>query len=102
MEERENPFSGVQVKFRRSPPALKIALILLIVFCMAALIALRWVQNGIRQETQDMLQEAAALAQENELLEEKTDALDSIQSVEDIAQEELDLADPNTILFGND
>ena len=37
----------VKVRLRPAPAALKIALIALIVFSVCALVALRWVHNGI-------------------------------------------------------
>lgn len=88
-----------KVVLRPAPTALKIVLILLIVFSMAALVGLRWVHNGIRNEIQDLKQEAAVLEQDNADLQEKIDDLGSVQSVKDIAREEMGLVDPNTILI---
>ena len=88
-----------KVVLRPAPTALKIVLILLIVFSMAALVGLRWVHNGIRNEIQDLKQEAAVLEQDNADLQEKIDDLGSVQSVKDIAREEMGLVDPDTILI---
>lgn len=99
MEERKNPFRNMKVVVRSSPPLLKIMVILVIVFSMAALMALSWVNLRIQAETEDMRAEAAALEQENADLEEKIGSLGSVQSVQDIAQEELGLVDPNTVVI---
>ena len=82
-----------------SSTALKIVMVVLIVFSMAALTALAWVRGSIRSQVEDLRQEAAALEQENRELQEKIDALGSVQSVQDIAQEELGLVNPDTVLI---
>ena len=84
---------------RSGSPALKIVMTVLIVFSMAALTALAWVRGSIRSQVEDLRQEAAALEQENRELQEKINALGSVQSVQDIAREELGLVDPNTIMI---
>ena len=85
--------------FRPAPALLKIAAILLILFSMAALLALRWVHEGILAETEKLTQEAAAIEYENADLQEQIDNVDSVQSVQGIAREELDLVDPDTVLI---
>ena len=99
MEEKKNPPVKRKVVVRPAPPLLKIAACLLILFSMAALLALRWVHNGIQAETQVLTDQAAAAQAENEDLTEKIGALGSVQSVKDIAQEELDLVDPDTVVI---
>ena len=71
----------------------------LIVFSMAALAALAWVRGSIRGQVENLRQEAAAIEQENRELQDKIDNLGSVQSVQDIAREELGLVDPNTIMI---
>ena len=102
MEERGNPFRNVKVVVRPSTPLLKIAVIALIVLSMAALLALSWVRSGINARTEDMRQEAAQLIDENAELETKINDLGSVQSVQDIAQEELGLVDPDTVIYDFD
>lgn len=99
MAENRNPPIRKKIVVRPAPPMLKIALCLLIVFSMAALLALRWVHNGIREETQILTDEAATVQAENQELHEKIGNLGSVQSVKDIAQEELDLVDPDTVVI---
>lgn len=99
MKEKTKPFQKVKVIMRPSPTALKVMIIVLILFSMGALIALRWVTNSIRQETENMRSEAAAVEQENSDLQKKIDELGSVKSVEEIAEEELGLVSPDTVLI---
>ena len=99
MEQKRNPLQKVKVEVRPTAPILKIILIVLIAFSILAMIALRWVHNGILEETRNLKDEAAAVEQANENLKEKKDNLGSVQSVQEIAQEELGLVDPDTIIL---
>ena len=74
-----------KVIFRSGSLALKIIVAVLIVFSMAALVALRWVHTGIQARTGELRDEAAALEHQNSELEEKIG--------------ELGLADPNTLIL---
>ena len=99
MEARIKNLRNVQFVIRPSSALLKIVVIVLIVFSTAALIALSWVRQSILVRTEDMRQEAVALEQENEDLEKKIGHLGTVLSVQQIAQEELGLVDPNTIMI---
>lgn len=99
MAEKKNPLKNAKVVIRQSPAALKIVLIVLILFSMATLVALRWVHNGILAETENLRDEASALEHANTELVEKTEELGSVKSLEDIAREELGLVDPNTVII---
>ena len=88
-----------KVKLRSAPVKLKAMLIVLIVLSTAALVALRWVHNGIQAETQRKTEQAAAMEGENADLQEKIDSIGSVQSIRQIAQDELGLADPDTVLI---
>lgn len=102
MVQFKNPFQNIKVVYRRSKPLTKVVVIAAIVLSMAALITLRWTLNDIQQQTQDMKAEAARLEQENAELEDKIDQLGSVQSAMDIAQEELGLVDPDTVVIETD
>lgn len=90
---------NVQLVLRSGPLALKILLCLLILFSMMALVALRWVHNGIQARTQDLLNQSSALEYANQQLKEKTADIGSVQSIQDIAREELGLVDPNVVII---
>ena len=72
---------------------------MVILFSIAALVALRWVHNGINSEIQKMKDEAAAVEFANQQLTEKKEAVDSVQGIQEIAREELGLVDPDTVLI---
>jgi len=97
--EKKKPFSDVQVVYRRSKPLTKVVVIAAIVLSIAALVTLRWTQNDILSEIEDMHQQIAQLEQENAALEEKLDNLGSVQGVMDVAREELGLVDPDTVII---
>ena len=99
MEERKNPFRNIKIVVRPSTPLLKIVVILVIVFSMAALVALSGVQKSIHAQAEDLRAEAAELEHENEVLEEKIGQLGSVQSIQDIAEEELGLVNPDTVII---
>lgn len=89
----------VKVEIRPASNILKIILILLILTSIVAMVALRWVHNGILTEIADLKQEASSLEHANEELEKKQEELGSVQSIQDIAKEELGLVDPDTVLI---
>ena len=99
MTEKNTPPKQVKVEVRPASNILKIILILLILFSIVALIALRWVHNGILTQIDELKDEASGLEYANEVLEQKTEELGSVQSIQDIAKEELGLVDPDTILI---
>jgi len=99
MAKMNTPPKKVKVEVRPASNILKIILIVLIVFSIVALIALRWVHNGILSQIGELKDEASGLEHANSELEQKTEELGSVQSIQDIAQEELGLVDPNTVII---
>ena len=99
MAQQNTPPKKVKVEVRPASNILKIILIVLILFSIVALVALRWVHNGILTEIADLKKEASGLEYSNEELERKTEEIGSVQSIQDIAQEELGLVNPDTILI---
>lgn len=99
MAQKNTPPKNVKVEVRPASNILKILLIVLILFSIVALIALRWVHNGILTQIDELKEEASGLEHANQVLDQKTGELGSVQSIQDIAKEELGLVDPNTILI---
>jgi len=99
MAKMNTPPKNVKVEVRPASNILKIILILLILFSIVALIALRWVHNGILNQIDELKEEASGLEYANEMLDQKTEELGSVQSIQDIAKEELGLVDPNTVII---
>ncbi len=96
--DRTNPFRNIQFYVRPGSRKLKIILSALIIVCTIALVALGIIQGRIRQQTQTILDQAAALEQENAELSETSDNLNS-DTIRDIAREELGLVDPDTVII---
>ena len=99
MEKIKKSLKNVKLEIRPSPVALKALLIVLILFSTAALAALRWVHNGIQAQTENLRTEAAAVEYANSVLEQKKADLGSVQSIQDIAKEELGLVNPDTVVI---
>lgn len=99
MEKEKTLFRKLKVVIHPSSRALKIAVIVLIVFSMIALTALTWVRISIRARTEDMRSEAAALEEENAALEDKLENPGALDNIRELAQELLGLMDPDTIII---
>ena len=99
MGERKKPFQNVKVVVRPSTPALKIIVIVVILLSMVALVALSWVRSSIQAQTREMQEQAAELEYENDVLSDKIANLDSEQSIQEIAEEELDLVRPDAVII---
>ena len=99
MEEKKVQFKNIQLVIRHSTTLLKVAVIILVVFSMAALTALTWVQHSMGGQTEAMRREAAVLEQENRDLQNKIANPGAAPVVEDIAQKELGLVRPGTIFI---
>ena len=92
-------FSRIQLTFRRSRNSTKVVLIIAIVLSMGALITLRLSMNDLKDRTDLLKDKAALLEEENQELDEDIEALGSVQSVLDIAEEELGLVQPGTVIY---
>ena len=99
MEEKTDLFGKFKLVRRRSHPAVKIVAIVAIVFSMLAVVAMSWVRAGVQDRTQQLRAEAARLEQENTQLTNKIAILGSVQGVRLIAEEELGLVDPDTVII---
>ena len=89
----------IKLRLRPSPRSTKIMLIVVILFAMTALIALRMAITELDNRTEDLRDKAAALEQENENLRENIGILGSVQSIIQIARDELGLVDPDTVIL---
>ena len=99
MAKEKIPLRNIQVTFQKSKPLTKLIVICTIVLASASMIAMRISQRAIEEETARMEKEAAQLIVENQELAEKTADVDSVQGVQQIAQEELDMVYPDTVFF---
>ena len=99
MEERKLQIGKVQVILRHSSPVLKAVVIVLIVFSMAAMGALMWGQAGMQKQIRGMTAEAAAIVAENEKLSWRMENPGDLKTIRGIAEEELGLVTPDTVLI---
>ena len=99
MEDKKVQIKNIQLIFRHSTTLLKVVVIILVVFSMAALSALAWVERSIGSHTEELRQEAAVLEEENRELKRKIDNPGAITVVEEIAQQELGLVRPGTVFI---
>ena len=99
MEDKKVQIKNIQLVFRHSTTLLKVVVIILVVFSMAALTALALVQRSIGGQTAELRQEAAVLEQENRDLRHKLENPGAITVVEEIAQKELGLVRPGTVFI---
>lgn len=99
MANRTNPFSRIRLVYRRSGKMVKAIVLALVVLSTATLLTLGTAIRECRAAAEDLRLQAAALEQDNARLQENIDALGTIQSVKQIAREELGLVDPDTVIF---
>ena len=90
----------IKLRLRPSPRSTKVMLIIALLFAMIALVTLRMKTIELEDRTEDLRQKAAALEQENTDLQENIDILGSVQSIIQIARDELGLVDPDTVILG--
>ena len=94
-----NSLRRVKLVFRKSRTVTKVVALCAVVLSIVALLAL---QNAIltsREQTAGLLGQAGKLEQENQELKDRIDGLDTEDGIRDIAQEELGLVDPNTVII---
>ena len=89
----------IKLRLRPSSRPAKIMLIVAILLAMVALIALRLAIHNLDNRTADLRDKAAALEQENRDLRENIGILGSVQSIIQIARDELGLVDPDTVIL---
>ena len=99
MAELKTFLSRIKLVYQRTTNATKVMLIVAIILSMGALITLRLSMTDIQGKTEALRIKAAALAQSNSELQADIDQLGSVASVVEIAEEELDLVQPDTVIF---
>ena len=91
--------SRFQLQYRRTSTLNKVVIAAAIVLSSLTLLSLRLVRQENEQTLTDLRQQAAVLDQRNDELREDIDELGTTDSIRDIAQQELGLVDPDTIIF---
>lgn len=95
----KNPFKRIRLVYQRSSALTKCVVLAAIIASTVALLSLRLaiVQTQAREEA--LRKQAAALEQANRELENDIEKVDTIDGMKEIAEEQLDLVDPNTVIF---
>ena len=91
--------SRFQLQYRRTSTLNKVVIAAAIVLSSLTLLSLRLVQQADEEILANLRQQAAALDQHNDELREDIDGLGTTDSIREIAQQELGLVDPDTIIF---
>lgn len=99
MENRSEFFSRIRLVYKRSSTVTKVLVLCAVVLSTVALTGLHLAIADAQAQTEAIRNHAAQLEQENQRLEQKIDALGSMESVEQIARDELGLADPDSVIF---
>ncbi|MBQ7099906.1 MAG: septum formation initiator family protein [Oscillospiraceae bacterium] len=93
--------SRFQLQYRRTPTLHKVVVAAAIVLSSVTLISLRLGHWESKAKLSELQHRAAVLEQQNQELREDIGRLGTTDSIRDIAQEELGLVDPDTIIIEN-
>lgn len=99
MAGRTNPLQHIKLVYRRTPRLAKIVVLLTLVLSVVTLLTLRGQLLKAQAHIDATRQQVQQLEQENKKLQDSIDALGSLDSVDQIAKDELDLVDPDTEFF---
>ncbi len=99
MAGKRNPMQHIRLVYQRSKPLTKCVVLAALVLSIAALTVLGFARQHAQAKADALRQQAQQLALENEKLEKDIDQLGSVQSIEQIAAEELGLVDPDTVII---
>lgn len=89
----------IRLVYRRSSMLTRVVIVSAIILSMAAVLTLNLTISAAQSQTDDLKNQAAALEQENQQLEENIEGLGSADSVGQIAKDELGLVDPDTVVI---
>ena len=99
MSNRNNPFRRIRLVYRRSSPLLKGIVLGTLTLAAAVIIALSLFIRYNRQQTETLRGHAARLEQQNQQLVQNIQNAGTVESIQRIAREELDLVDPEAEFF---
>ena len=91
--------SRFQLQYRRTPTLHKVVVAAAIVLSSVTLVSLRLTHWEAEAKAADLRQQIVTREQQNEELRQEIDELGTTDSVRRIAQEELGLVDPDTIII---
>ncbi len=89
----------VKVVFRKSSPLTVTAVLVAAVACTVTLISLSAATKNAQQDHEALRQQAAELVAENQQISDRIKSLGSVESIIQIAMEELGLVEPDTVII---
>ena len=95
----KNPFKRICLVYQRSSALVKCIVLAAIIVCTVALLTLRMAITEANNREEELRKQAAALEQENNKISGDIEKVDTIEGMKDIAENELGLVDPDTIIF---
>ncbi len=90
---------GIKLQFQKSGILVKVAVLAVVVLCTLAMLSMRSVISREDAKQAQLQKQARTLEQENSRLESGIAALGTVQGVIQIAQNELGLALPDTVIL---
>ena len=99
MAGRQSILSRIRLKYQRSSTALKCIVLITLVVCTVALLALRIAIIDARKEEKALREEAVALEQEYDTLRDDISQIGTVESIKKLAGKLLGLVDPDTVVF---
>ncbi len=99
MEKIRKLLKRVRFVYRKSSPLTKAVVLSAIVLSMAALLTIRLSLGSTQDRINALKDQAAALEQNQQQLEDKLDNKGSLEGVIDYAEDELGLVDPTTVVI---
>ena len=99
MQKIMNSLRRIKLVVRKSRPVTKVVALCAVVLSTVALLTLQSAIVASRDNTADLMDMAGKLEQQNQDLEQRIDGLDTEEGIRDIAESELGLVDPNTVII---
>lgn len=94
-----NPFSHIRLVYRRSSTLVKCVVLTAVVLSTIALLALRGAILDAKEKEDALRNEAAAIEQENDSINQSIAELGTVESIKKLAGKLLGLVDPDTVIF---
>ena len=99
MQKIINALRRVKLVVRKSRPVTKVVALCAVVLSTVALLTLQSAILESRENAAALAEQAADLVQQNQELEQRIDGLDTEEGIRDIAEAELGLVDPDTVII---
>ena len=99
MQKIMNSLRRVKLVVRKSRPVTKVVALCAVVLSTVTLLTLQSAIVTSREKTAALMDQAGKLEQQNQDLEQRIDGLDTEEGIRDIAENELGLVDPDTVII---